>query len=674
MKIQTKMLKKFISILCAATMVASGAVVSVGASGHEEEQNKMNKVLQGDNNNNKLSSEEGKEIKINAKKENEKKKKKEKVFAKGPIMLEKEEKEEIKEKTAKHHEQYKKDMEYLANINKEERLKREKNKKKGKKANKEEEEQKIKRDMKPVKNVKIAIAERKNEINKKAEQEKLKAEQAKKLRKITEINKAIDEYNKEISKLEKRNKKHPDKKGLMIEKYKRDAIVFEAEKLKNNFQAGKADDLIKRANNLADNLRRYLSESKKEEKEKKKVRQQNEELMKLEKLEQKRLEKEMSRASICFCQRIVKNKAELIKLFKDNNIEIDDTGKDIENKIENIEDINKLEKIERELNRQIIKEEKEEEINSLKRDILCRIYLIKDIKEFIKYVDDYSKKYGDLKSLFAEANDKEDIKNEIKHIFFTSELCNIKKLAEKQIAKDRTKAMFKELGLEPGRVEDIKALIEFRELALKKCEDEIKKVENKREKGALARREKLQSYLQEMYASLEAWKAKDKLEKLREETDIAEAKYKEALDKYAEACCKNNHLKDKYANMGIVDYFQKLQDRYKIARFEYNKAHRGKGKAEEERQWDNLQSAKHDLEEAVGLQAAEVRRENESEEAYAKYDEVRDKYSEVRCEYNDLVYKAHEILQNNNKAYIDNQISINKLSEEVDNYCNNLDK
>ena len=59
MKIKTKMLKKFISILCAATMVASGAVVSVGASGNEEDADKQMKLL---------SSKEEKEIKINAKK------------------------------------------------------------------------------------------------------------------------------------------------------------------------------------------------------------------------------------------------------------------------------------------------------------------------------------------------------------------------------------------------------------------------------------------------------------------------------------------------------------------------------------------------------------------------------------------------------------------------------
>ena len=59
MKIKTKMLKKFISILCAATMVVSGAVVSVGASGNEEDADKQMKLL---------SSKEGKEIKINAKK------------------------------------------------------------------------------------------------------------------------------------------------------------------------------------------------------------------------------------------------------------------------------------------------------------------------------------------------------------------------------------------------------------------------------------------------------------------------------------------------------------------------------------------------------------------------------------------------------------------------------
>ena len=48
MKIQTKMLKKFISILCAATMVASGAVVSVGATPKKEvaQDNRSNSELQ----------------------------------------------------------------------------------------------------------------------------------------------------------------------------------------------------------------------------------------------------------------------------------------------------------------------------------------------------------------------------------------------------------------------------------------------------------------------------------------------------------------------------------------------------------------------------------------------------------------------------------------------------
>ena len=48
MKIQTKMLKKFISILCAATMVASGAVVSVGAAPKEKvaQDNRSNSELQ----------------------------------------------------------------------------------------------------------------------------------------------------------------------------------------------------------------------------------------------------------------------------------------------------------------------------------------------------------------------------------------------------------------------------------------------------------------------------------------------------------------------------------------------------------------------------------------------------------------------------------------------------
>ena len=46
MRIQTKMLKKLVAVLCAATMVASGAVASVGAIEDEEISNNSEEVFE----------------------------------------------------------------------------------------------------------------------------------------------------------------------------------------------------------------------------------------------------------------------------------------------------------------------------------------------------------------------------------------------------------------------------------------------------------------------------------------------------------------------------------------------------------------------------------------------------------------------------------------------------
>ena len=108
------MLKKFISILCAATMVASGAVVSVGAAPKEDEIKAAS-----DREKNNLSGEEKKETKVKAKKtelnnnggkskrikeiqtktENEKKKNKKKLNNNGGENKENKEIKKIKTKT-----------------------------------------------------------------------------------------------------------------------------------------------------------------------------------------------------------------------------------------------------------------------------------------------------------------------------------------------------------------------------------------------------------------------------------------------------------------------------------------------------------------------------------------------------------------------------------------------
>ena len=142
MKIQTKMLKKFISILCAATMVASGAVVSVGANPPKKKTEKgMKNNLKGDNLYAQVFDGKNKgikEIQIKTKEEEKGTKvkaKKEKVVAKRKIKFEDKEKERIKEQLAKHREKYEKDVKYLADINKKAKLERLENKEKNKNKN-----------------------------------------------------------------------------------------------------------------------------------------------------------------------------------------------------------------------------------------------------------------------------------------------------------------------------------------------------------------------------------------------------------------------------------------------------------------------------------------------------------------------------------------------------------